>query len=210
MKNETPLEAFLACRLIALDKHPELRPIGVDEVMRQIAGKVVMKVVKEDIKKAAGSLQLCAGQEAGCEAAIHTMHKIFESNDTELILIVEAENSFNSINCKALLHNIEYLCLGIATFLYNCYAISARLFIIGGKELRLCEGTTQVDPAAMAAYALGLTPLLDHLQSLKRSVKHVAFADDLTGAGKLKEIKIRWDTLIIEGPKYGYYPKPSK
>ena len=62
----------------------------------------------------------------------------------------------------------------------------------------------------MAAYALGLTPLLDHLQSVKRSVKHVAFADDLTGAGKLKEIKIWWDTLITEGPKYGYYPKPSK
>ena len=29
-----------------------------------------MKVVKEDIKKAARCLQLCAGQEVGCEAAI--------------------------------------------------------------------------------------------------------------------------------------------
>ena len=56
----------------------------------------------------------------------------------------------------------------------------------------------------MAAYALGLTPLLDHLKSVKRSVKHVAFADDQTGAGKLKEIKIWWDTLITEGPKHGY------
>ena len=134
------------------------------------------------------------------------MHKIFESNETEAILIVDAENVFNSINCKALLHNIEYLC----PFLYNCYAISARLFIIGGKELRSREGTTQGDPTAMAAYALGLTPLLDHLKSVKRSVKHVAFADDQTGAGKLKEIKIWWDTLITEGTKYGYYPKPSK
>ena len=58
----------------------------------------------------------------------------------------------------------------------------------------------------MAAYALGLTPLLDHVQSVKRSVKHVAFADDLTVAGKLKKIKIWWNTLITEGPKYGYYP----
>ena len=102
------------------------------------------------------------------------------------------------------------MCPAIATFLYNCYAMSARLFIIGGKELRSCEGTTQGDPTAMAAYALGLIPLLDHLQSVKRSVKHVAFADDLTGAGKLEEIKIWWDTLITEGPKYGVYPKPSK
>ena len=62
----------------------------------------------------------------------------------------------------------------------------------------------------MAAYALGLTPLLDHLQSFKRNVKQFAFADDLTGAGKLEEIKIWWDTLMTEGPKYGYYSKPSK
>ena len=59
----------------------------------------------------------------------------------------------------------------------------------------------------MAAYIL--TPLLDHLQTVA-SVKHVAFADDLTGAGKLEEIKIWWDTLITDGPKYGYYSKQSK
>ena len=94
-------------------------------------------------------------------------------------------------------------------FLCNCYAISARLFIIGGKELRSREGKTQGEPTSMAAYALDLTPLLDHLQSVKRSVKYVVFADDLTGAGNLEEIKIWWDTLITEGPKYGYYPKPS-
>ena len=136
------------------------------------------------------------------------MQKIFESNETEVILIVDTENASNSINRKTLLHSIEYLCPTVATFLYNCYAISTRLFIIGGKELRSREGTTQGDPRAMTAYALGLTPVLDHLQSVKRSVKHVAFADDLIGAGNLEEIKIWWDILITEGPKYGYYPKP--
>ena len=129
----------------------------------------------------------------------------FESNETEAILIVDAENAFNSINRKALLRNIEYFCPAIATFLYNCYAISARRCVIDGKELRLREGTTQGDPTAMAEYALGVTPLLFHLQSVKRSVKHVAFANDLTGAGKLEEIKIWWVTLITEDSKYGYY-----
>ena len=90
-------------------------------------------ILKEDIKKAAACLQLCAGQEAGREAAIHVMHRIFESNETEAILMVDEESAFNSTNRKALLHDIEQLCPLIATFFYNYYATSARLFVIGGK-----------------------------------------------------------------------------
>ena len=56
--------------------------------------------------------------------------------------MVDAENTFNSISRKALLQNIEYLFPVIGTFIYNCYTISARLFITGGKELRWREGIT--------------------------------------------------------------------
>ena len=66
--------------------------------------------MKEYIKKAAGCLELCAGQEAGCEVARHAMQRIFESNETEAIITADAENFFNSINRKALLINIKYLC----------------------------------------------------------------------------------------------------
>ena len=50
------LEAFLACRLIPLDMNPGLRPIIVGEVLRRIVGKVVIRVFRPDIQKAAGSL----------------------------------------------------------------------------------------------------------------------------------------------------------
>ena len=38
----TSLEAFLGNQLIPLDKNPGLRPIGVGEVLRRIAGKVIL------------------------------------------------------------------------------------------------------------------------------------------------------------------------
>ena len=74
--NKSSLESFVASRLVPMDKNPGLRPIGVGEVLRRIAGKVIMSVIKNDITKAVGNLQLCGGQEAGCEAAIHAMRDI--------------------------------------------------------------------------------------------------------------------------------------
>ena len=50
------ISALVACRLIALNKCPGVRPIGVGEVMRRIISKAVLKVIKLDILKAAGPL----------------------------------------------------------------------------------------------------------------------------------------------------------
>ena len=75
------LEDFLACRLIPLDKITGLRPIGVGEVLRRIVGKVVMKVCRQDVQRAAGSLQVGARQSGGCEAAVHAIRNIFEDDE---------------------------------------------------------------------------------------------------------------------------------
>ena len=92
------LEAFLAFRLIPLDKYPGLRPIGVEMILRLIAGKVVVAVVRWDVITSVGSLQVCAGHKAGCEATVHAMHTIFEEERTEAVLLIDASTAFNSVN----------------------------------------------------------------------------------------------------------------
>ena len=124
------LEAFLACRLIPLDKNPSLRPIGVGEVLRRIVGKVVVSVVRNDIISSVGSLQVCVGHEGGCEAAIHAMHSIFEEEDTEAVMLIDAGNAFNSINREAFLHNIFIICPVIATFVRNCYGLPYHAYLL--------------------------------------------------------------------------------
>ena len=42
-----------------------------------------MKIVKPDLQNAVGFNQLCAGQDAGCETAIHAMTHIFSHEDSE-------------------------------------------------------------------------------------------------------------------------------
>ena len=115
------LAALTACRLIPLSKDPGVRPIGICETIRRIIGKAVLKVTKSDIQLAVGSLQLCAGHKAGCEAAIHAMHQIFEDEETEGVLLVDAKNAFNSLNHAAALHNSQILCPSLAPILINIY-----------------------------------------------------------------------------------------
>ncbi|XP_015767149.1 PREDICTED: uncharacterized protein LOC107345921 [Acropora digitifera] len=159
------LEAILANRLIPLDKgEGAVRPIGLGEVLRSIMGKCVTKVTKQDVIDASGSLQVCAGHKSGSEAAIHAMRELFQHDNSDAVLLIDASNAFNSLNRAAALHNIRVLCPSIATYAINTYREPARLFIVGGQELRSSEGTKQGDPLAMSLYAISLQLLITQLQ----------------------------------------------
>jgi len=84
------LAAFTACRLIALNKNPGVRLIGIGEVCRRLIAKSVLCVVKNDVLQAAGPIQLCAGQHSGCEASVHAMRTAFDSPHAEAVLQVDA------------------------------------------------------------------------------------------------------------------------
>ena len=168
------LQALMACRLISLDKSPGLRPIGIGEVLRRIMGKAVMSIFRRDVIQTAGYEQLCAGQEAGCEIAVHVIREAYKDENTEGFVQINASNAFNTINRSMLLHNVKILCPEVSTYIRNYYATPARLFITGGGEISSNEGTTQGDPIAMGMYALGLMPLLTSIESPE--ILQVAFA----------------------------------
>ena len=204
------IEPILSNRLIPLDKgNDEVRPIGVGEVIRRLIGKCVSKIGKQDVIDTSGATQECAGYKSGSEAAIHAMHDIFESDETDAALLVDASNAFNSLNRAAAPRNVRVICPIIAIYSINTYKAPARLFIIGGKELRSSEGTTQGDPLAMSLYAISLQPLIT-LLSVRNSAKQCWYADDATGAGSLEDIRKWWDELLTAGPALGYYPNAKK
>ena len=127
LESTSSLESFVACRPILLDKKPDLRPIVVGKVLRRIAGKVVMMLFKNDITHAAGALQLSAGQDTGVGAVVLGMHDIFSEEKIKGVLLIDAKNVYNSINRKANLHNMKFLCPLISTYICNRYATPARL-----------------------------------------------------------------------------------
>ena len=211
-EEESHLEALMACKLIPLDKNPGLRPIGIGESLRRIIGKTVMMNVKNDVCQCVGSLQTCAGQEAGIEATIHAMRELFQDESNDGIILVDVSNAFNAVNRETFLHNIKIICPPMAMFTRNCYSLNARLFVIGGHELTSKEGTTQGDPIAMAVYATAIVSMILMLvevfneSSNPNPTKTAGYADDIASTGKIKNLKSWWDTLCILGPKFGVFP----
>lgn len=117
--NPSLVAPLLACRLIALDKRPGIRPIGIGDVARRIIAKALLSIIGPDVQDASGCQQLCGGQIAGIEAAVHVTRSAFESEECEAILLVDATNAFNTLNRQVTLHNIRRLCPSIATTLIN-------------------------------------------------------------------------------------------
>ena len=200
----TSIAPLMASCLIALDKNPGIRPIGIGDTARRIIAKAILNITRQDVQEVAGSIQLCAGQIAGIEAAVHAVHSFLQSDETEALLLIDANNAFNSLNRETTLHNIQRLCPSLATALINTYRAPSQLYV-DGDVLLSQEGTTQGDPLAMPMYALATIPLIRKLKNNANDVKQVWYADDASGAGKINRLREWWDLINTEGPKYGYF-----
>ena len=177
------------CSSLSKLQSNDVRPIGIGEVLRRIIGKCVMDIAKEDVQKAVENLQVCAGQHAGAEAAIHAMRKLYDDKDCEAVLLVDASNAFNTLNREAMMHNIGILCPTLTTFVQNTYRQPAHLILSDGSTITSEEGTTQGDPMAMAIYALSLVALQEKISLQNTGAKHFDYADALIGAGNIKVLR---------------------
>ena len=133
---------------------------------------------------------------------------MFQSDDTEAVLLVDASNAFNSLNRNAALHNIMHICPSLAKVLVNTYREATELFI-NDVTLYSVEGTTQGDPLAMPMYALATVPLIQRI-NVATNLKQVWYADDASAAGSLSSLRDWWKALSSEGPAFGYHANASK
>ena len=205
------IRALMASRLVALDKNPGVRPIGIGEVLRRLLGKAMVLVTGVDVEELCGADQLCSGLKGGIEGAIHSVNRLF--NESSMagcgVLMVDAKNAFNSINRGTGLWNARYLWPRCSRYLFNTYRGHSSLWVNGHPDpLYSKEGVTQGDPLSMCFYAVTLMPPIRKLKSPDWSQNW--FADDSSCIGGLSEVKGWFEMLLSEGPKYGYYPEPSK
>ena len=56
-----------------------------------------------------------------CEVAVYAMRKVSGDASTDAVLLVDASNAFNNINCRVALLNTLQISSAFATVLINCY-----------------------------------------------------------------------------------------
>ena len=135
------------------------------------------------------------------------MRQVYESPETEAVILVDASNVFNFLNREAVLRNIQQLCPPLSRVIINTYWEDPQLFI-DGSTLYSKEGTTQGDPLAMAMYAIAITPLIHLLEG--QGIKQVWYVDDAAAGGSLKALREWWDHTLELGPAFGYHPNAVK
>ena len=131
---------------------------------------------------------------------------VFDEDETEVMIFVDASNAFNRLNRQVALRNTEVVCPALVPVLINTYRSTSWLFV-DGQCMTSREGTTQGDPLAMAMYAIGTQPLIHRLNGI---AKQVWYADDSAAGSSLERLRRWWDLLEEIGPHYGYFPNGSK
>ena len=54
---------------------------------------------EERYPKSSGPLQMATGLQSGAEAVIHSMKEIFDDEQIDAVVLVDAINAFNSLKC---------------------------------------------------------------------------------------------------------------
>jgi hypothetical protein len=115
---------------------------------------------------------VCAGLEAGIEDEIHAINQLWKEKEEENdwgFLLIDAWNAFNEMNRVVMLGVIQHEWPSCARFVFNCYRHFAVLVVQSqdGRSTTFIysqDGMTQGDALAMAAYGMGLLPLICRLK----------------------------------------------
>ena len=75
--------ALMSGRLIALEKSPGIRPVGIGETWRRLLAKCLLRVSGQESKAACGTEQLADRVEAGIEGEIHAARRQWAQHSQE-------------------------------------------------------------------------------------------------------------------------------
>jgi hypothetical protein len=115
-------QALMAGHLVALDKCPGVRPLGIGETWWRTLTKTLLLAAGSKAKEACGIDQLCACLKADIRGGIHAMQNLWDLHRQEEewgFLLIDANNAFNEQNRMSMLYTVQHEWLSGARFVFN-------------------------------------------------------------------------------------------
>ena len=147
-------------------KGGDLRPIAVGEVLRRLTSKCISRAVQGEALKALTPLQVGVGVPVGCEAIVHAVNNVQNSNinpERKWTLLLDFSNAFNSISRKKMFKEVRSRIPSMAAWLKCCYGAQPFLHLEDHTILSCC-GVQQGDLLGPLAFALALQPILERIK----------------------------------------------
>ena len=66
---------LMMCRIVALDKRPGVKPMGIGETLCRALSKLVLQSEGDQVNAACSNIQFFMGLEAGREGSTHTIRR---------------------------------------------------------------------------------------------------------------------------------------
>ena len=93
----------------AAKKDGGIRPIAVGNILRRLTAKTIARRVQERAASLLAPHQLGVGVKNGCEAILHTVRKVLESDPSLFCLQVDFQNAFNLVSREVGLEEVARL-----------------------------------------------------------------------------------------------------
>ena len=148
-------------------------PYNCKKIIIKCLGKVLALTTRDGVEDVCSISQLCSGLKSCIEGAIQALRELFaeKAGTGSGVLLVYAQNTFNSLNRVSALWTAHVLWPLRSRFLFNTYRGHAALVVYGSKECSYSrQGATQGDPFFMLFYAAAVLPLLKIICKRKHSV----------------------------------------
>lgn len=196
------LAAYTACHLIALNKNPGIRPIGVGEAAHRIIGKAILKVIKPRLEGHRKSTAMRRSR-SGCWSCCPCHSYPFKDESTDAALLLDASNAFNRLNWQVALRNFQNICPTLAIVATNLYWEESKLFIDG--EILLTGGCY----SGGGPFGYGHVWCWDHAPDTDTTGGlwwttpfMVCWRCFRSVTGSLNSLRSWWDKMVESGPSY--------
>ena len=171
LEGKVPFELrpyFFGAKLIALKK-PDggLCLIAIGNTFRRLSAECAGYHGFESRPARYGKRQVGVGTKRVAELASHIFRCLIESPQPKenVILKIDSENVFNSINRQFMLGKVFEIHPEVHKYSHSAYSQPSFLFFCGDSVMTSCEGTQQGDPESPVLFSDSIQDLIDSLES---------------------------------------------